>query len=263
VSAEELEKIPSPEQIKLFKVVKKENGALYGVRLKQNNSEDKISSDSMQSEKLEKISSPEEIKLFKVIKKENGALYGIKLSDQERQKKEDGGQDATKLSRETKLEKIPTANDISFFEKIKKIGNALWGVKKQMPPYSGTNSAIVDDNTRACVITTIDTKDTAVKDLIAKQSTDRQQTITERNTCQKAAFDTIEKQKTNLAACAKNFKEANVKIQNEYKQSHQTIWKSYLTSLKECSKLLKTDTSDNESKNSEILIEDGDASEIE
>ena len=103
VSAEELEKIPSPEQIKLFKVVKKENGALYGVRLKQNNSEDKISSDSMQSEKLEKISSPEEIKLFKVIKKENGALYGIKLSDQERQKKEDGGQDATKLSRETKL----------------------------------------------------------------------------------------------------------------------------------------------------------------
>lgn len=262
--AEELEKIPSPDQIKLFEVIKKEGGSLFGFRLKPaNNNEraDQLETDdtNKQEKQLEKILSPEEIKFFKVIKKENNTLFGIRLkneknNDDTKDEVKNKEQNSTTKS-ESKLEVIPTSKDISFFENIKKIGNALWGIKKK--PIK--KPAIINTERAACVLPLIDAKDTAIKDLLAKQLTDRQQAITDRNSCQKAALSSTEKQRDNLEICNKKFKESNKTIQETYKKGHEATWKTYLTGLKECSKSITTEnTTTNKEVSEEIIIEDGD-----
>ena len=71
--AAQIEKIPSPDQIKYFKVVKQEAGTLYGIRI----------SYPVKEEKLEKIPSPDQIKYFRVVKQEAGTLYGIRIYEKE------------------------------------------------------------------------------------------------------------------------------------------------------------------------------------
>ena len=75
-ASEKLERIPSPEEIKYFRVVKREGNTLYGVRL---NKIDNVSIENDSNEKLERIPSPEEIKYFRVVKREGNALYGVRL----------------------------------------------------------------------------------------------------------------------------------------------------------------------------------------
>ncbi len=72
VLAQDLEKIPSPDQIKNFQVMKREGNSLFGIRL------DKLKETSKLDQELEKISHPGEIKLFEKIKKIGNALWGIK-----------------------------------------------------------------------------------------------------------------------------------------------------------------------------------------
>ncbi|MDD2680495.1 MAG: Kazal-type serine protease inhibitor domain-containing protein [Patescibacteria group bacterium] len=100
----ELEIIPHPEQIKYFKVMKKKNGTLYGIRL--DNLDDSKPAISRVDSNLEIIPHPEQIKYFRVIKKDNNSLYG------------------------ERLEKIAAPQFISLYRNIKPINNALWGVKK-------------------------------------------------------------------------------------------------------------------------------------
>lgn len=71
--AAQLEKIPNPDQIKYFRVVKQELGTLYGIR----------TSYPLKEEKLERIPSPDQIKYFRVVKQEGGALYGIRVYQEE------------------------------------------------------------------------------------------------------------------------------------------------------------------------------------
>ena len=92
VKASVIEKISHPDQIKYFRVVKKEGGALYGIRISTLNQTPKITStltpaspkNSTQNKEalIEKISHPSEIKYFKVVKQEGGALYGIRIASQ-------------------------------------------------------------------------------------------------------------------------------------------------------------------------------------
>jgi len=74
---QEMEKISSPEQIKEFKVMKKEGGSLFGVRLEKlkNNLEKKTSTTEA---KLEKIAHPRELNLFEKIKQIGSALWGFR-----------------------------------------------------------------------------------------------------------------------------------------------------------------------------------------
>jgi len=92
VKASVIEKISHPDQIKYFRVVKKEGGALYGIRISTLNQTPKITStltpaspkNSTQNKEalIETISHPREIKYFKVVKQERGALYGIRIASQ-------------------------------------------------------------------------------------------------------------------------------------------------------------------------------------
>lgn len=94
-----LEKVPSPEQIKYFRLIKREGQALYGIRVK---GETEQSSDQL----LEKIPSPDQIKYFIVMKKDEHSLYG------------------------RRLEKIAHPQFIHLYNKIRPIDNALWGIKE-------------------------------------------------------------------------------------------------------------------------------------
>lgn len=72
MAEENIEKIPSPTEIKNFKVVKNLNGILYGIRMKEKKLE------KMEA-KLERIPSPAEMKNFGQIKKVGNALWGVRL----------------------------------------------------------------------------------------------------------------------------------------------------------------------------------------
>lgn len=71
--AAQVERIPSADQIKYFRVVKQEGGTLYGIRTSYPKKEDK----------LEKIPSPDQIKYFRVVKQEGGTLYGVRVYQKE------------------------------------------------------------------------------------------------------------------------------------------------------------------------------------
>ena len=77
-----LERIPSPDQIKNFKVMKNENGVLYGVRLQNANQTQntQASNNQMMVKKgeLEKIPAPQYINQYTNIRKVDNALWGVK-----------------------------------------------------------------------------------------------------------------------------------------------------------------------------------------
>lgn len=82
-----IEKISHPDQIKYFRVVKQEGGALYGIRiasapvLNSTTIQNSASAQSLNKENLiEKISHPSQIKYFRVVKQESGTLYGIRIA---------------------------------------------------------------------------------------------------------------------------------------------------------------------------------------
>lgn len=101
--SDKLERIPSPEQIYKFKIIKREGSALYGIRLEEKK-ETEVSISSTKT--LEKISHPTQIRYFKVMKRDNHSLYGFRLR------------------------KIEHPQYISQYKDIKTIDNSLWGIKK-------------------------------------------------------------------------------------------------------------------------------------
>lgn len=73
-----LEKIPSPDHIKDFQVIKKEGGALFGIRkdMMEKSRLDDANMNPAGASSLEKIPSPAEIPFFKKIIKMGTALWG-------------------------------------------------------------------------------------------------------------------------------------------------------------------------------------------
>ncbi|MDP3837163.1 MAG: hypothetical protein Q8Q67_03615 [bacterium] len=85
-TANMLERIPSPDQIKDFKVMKKEDGALWGIRLKNLNTNQAQAQSQTQAAgtsttnvrgQLEKILAPQFISLYNQITKIGTSLWGI------------------------------------------------------------------------------------------------------------------------------------------------------------------------------------------
>lgn len=102
------------------------------------------------NDELEKILSPEMIKQYTDIIKRGASLYGKKIAsstmaisqEQTReQNREDNGQASTTL------EKILSPDQIKFFDKIKKIGESLWGERKDNA--TSTKTEMDDDNASA------------------------------------------------------------------------------------------------------------------
>jgi len=156
---------------------------------------------------------------------------------------------------EEKLEKISSSKEISLYEKIKKVGNALWGIRKKILYRTVTSE------TAPCVILAIETKDKAIIDNNTNTTNELNKAIVARTACQKTALATTDNQKKTLDECVRIFKEAHKLIKFNSSKTNITIAKTYGDSLKVCSKTATsvnaTSSTAEKTNNQEIKIEDG------
>jgi len=196
---------------------------------------------------LEKISSPELIKYFEQIKKIGNSLFGVKKATSTAIIIEKVTSTATSTVNNTAsstttilkriaeikkagLEKIASLAHTSLYSKIVKIGNDLYGVKKiatKTLPNLTTKAA-------ACVSTAIDTKDTALTNILATTNKEITTAINARTTCQKAALNLSSGQNEAITTCNKTFKTAYQTAEKKAKEAQKKNWTTYKTSLKSC-----------------------------
>jgi len=171
------------------------------------------------------------------------------------------------------IEKIATPAMISEFEKIVKIGTALWGVKKPTVISSGTfdmgggvkvvgtNSGgvptttaptighdeggsvstttsgmiIVNPAMATCVAAAIDVKDKALIDRVNAAAAEMVTAITTRSTCQQAAIQsTVTNQREALTACVHSFQDSVKQFNSANQAAQAAAWKTYSSSLQAC-----------------------------
>jgi hypothetical protein len=259
MSNQTLEHIPSPDQIKNFRVMRNENGALYGVRLQAVNQVQEKEQTNLNANKsttitkgnLERIPSPDQIKNFKVMRNENGTLYGVRLQatseDQEREQ-----------TQSRVLEKIPAPQFISQYENISRMDNALWGYRKTDNAENKVivNNRLVTADIKVCVAKAIDEKDEALKSRLTLLSDDLSTLISERNLCQKTAIESENNQRENLKRCVNDFQIKHKELISASQKYQQNAWKAYQVGLKYC--LPAGDNLD-----ADLIIEDGGSSYLE
>ncbi len=219
---------------------------------------------------LEKIPSPDQIKYFRVMKKENGALYGIRLEKMEKLEKTERverneslreNESASGTNTRAQLEKILAPQFIGLYEKIQKIGNSLWGVKRDSDDKDEVKDSAkyreITAEMRVCVAAAIDVKDASLKDRVTLTGTELNAAISTRGECQKNAIASLENQRENLNVCVKNFQIKHKEIVNKAKEAQQAAWKTYQASLKACLPNISASTT------AEIMIEDGGSAALE
>lgn len=216
-----------------------------------------------QAETLEKILTPGAIKNYQGVIKRDGSLYGVKLEKLKPRliatstlsaDLNVNQEESSTVSK--KLEKIAAPSVISLYENIKKIGTALWGIRKNEP----AKSAVVTAETSACVAAAINVKDQALIEKINTTATALNAAITTRSTCQQAAVQTTTNQRQALETCVKTFTQAHKELNTTAKKSQQTLWETYRVSLKACRPTATSTTSissETQSGQGEIMISDG------
>jgi hypothetical protein len=101
---------------------------------------------NIDTSKYEKIPSPDYIRYFKQIIKKDGALFGMRIEKNATAtaatKKVEDRKGSEEKKDTSNLEKIASPEQIKFFEKVTKIGNALFGIKKEdtKKPEDGNNN---------------------------------------------------------------------------------------------------------------------------
>lgn len=220
---------------------------------------------------LERIPSPDQIKNFRVMKKIGNTLYGVRLEERVGQNGTAGtvqrtadtttNASLTRTNAAQTLEKIAAPHLIPLYEKIRRVGNALWGVKKGVTTDNGLDNqtnkpqvrpAVVSGETAACVSDAINNKDLALSEKILSAANELNAAILTRSTCQKAAVTLTINQRAELDICLKTFQTRHKEINETYKQIHKEIWNTYQESLKACQNRA-TDLEEG----TEIIIEDG------
>jgi hypothetical protein len=213
------------------------------------------SSDAKATSSLEKISSPALMNLYREIKKIGGDLFGIKKASStiyNIQKNDD--KKATEMKKEIEkrvaevkksgMEKITSLDQVKFFEKITKVGNDLFGIKKK----GAMILPVMNTDLITCVSNAIDAKDSSINITFTSSATEITTAIDARGVCQKAALVLTAGREDALKACTKTFQLATKTANEKAKKAQQEAWTTYKTGLKACSTTAKT---------TEINIEDG------
>lgn len=204
---------------------------------------------------MEKIPSPDKINLFTQIKKVGKDLFGIRkasstisnIQKNDDKKASNTTNELMKKLEEAKkigLEKIVSLEQVKFFDKITKIGNDLFGIKKKgayVLPALSTEQ-------QTCVASAIDAKDTKVSESITTNATEVAAAISTRGTCHKTALSLTSGREEAVKVCNQTFQTSIKAAAEKVKTAQKTTWEAYRTSLKECSKMANS---------AEIMIEDG------
>lgn len=138
------------------------------------------------------------------------------------------------------LEKISHPGELNLFEKIVKIGTALWGIRKN-DGRIGTGQVLVKPVAVQCVKDAIDKKDASLKTAISAQNQTVLSALDSRNSCQKAALDkmTAKDQFVANKLCVDAYQKS-VKDNNKIlEKARNDAWKIYRDDLKACSLLQK------------------------
>ena len=207
---------------------------------------------------LEKISSPELIKYFEQIKKVGNSLFGIKKATSTAVTSKKATSTATSTAsstaailkkiaeiKKTGAEKIASLEHTSLYNKIVKIGNDLYGIRKAA---NTKTLPTLSDSAIACVSTAIDTKDTALANILTTANQEVSTAIAARTTCQKAALNLPSGQNEAIKTCNQTFKTAYQTANKKASEAQKKNWTTYKTSLKSCATSAGT---------TEINIEDG------
>ncbi len=302
---QELEKIDSPEQLRGFKVMRRIGHTLYGIRrqfkreinrehsaLREGQKDNALSpsqSDNY-SQKLEKIESPEQLKEFKVMKRIGHTLYGIRLSilKQLRQQmgNKQGPQSKLNAQRPTvsqasnKLEKIGAPQLIHLYERIRRIGHSLWGVKRgdierpsrpEHPTEGGISKSFtpVTSQMVSCVSSAISAKDQAVVSRLVSAENSLKSAINDRTACQLSAIQSTTGQQIALESCAQAFQTTREQIHRVSQQAQKEAWTTYRQGLQTCRAnslptmststlpTVSTPVSANSESQGELMIPDG------
>ncbi len=202
------------------------------------------STQSRENEKFERIPSPEYIKFFEMIRKEGNTLFGIRRSTStmrgEDKKSEVKGEEANKIEdkkteakNENKLEKIEHPALLNLFERIQKIGTALWGIKRKATSTPAMHYAFTPE-VATCVATAIDVKDKALMVRVTSAATELNTALLTRSTCQQNTVKTASTTRDILNGCVKAFNEAQKTIRETSKQVQKESWTVYQDSVKAC-----------------------------
>lgn len=220
----------------------------------------------------EKIANPNEIKLFEKIQKIGESLFGVRKQI-ENSKPDNGKQNSEKVATTTKqnssstkpiIEKISNPNEIKLFEKIQKIGTALWGIRKIESKIEITPMFFVKPVAMECVKNAIDKKDTSTKTALTSHNQNIITALTNRSACQKTALDkTTGKEQSNAnKLCVETYQKSVKENNGILQKSKNDTWIIYKDDLKVCSLLQKgnratsTITASSEITE-EIMINDG------
>ena len=239
-----LEKISSPEYIKYFREIKKVDGSLYGIR-KQDEKIEKNIETNKASSSLEKIPSPALVNMYNQIKKIGNDLFGIRKASsspsdtsKDDNKKNELERKVVELKK-SGLEKINSLEHLNLFEKVTKVGNELFGLKKK-------DAMILPKMTPeliACTAAAIDAKDTSINISLTNSVTEITAAIDARGICQKSALSLTSGHEESIKNCNKTFQTNTKTAYEKARNAQKAAWETYRNSLKSCS--------------SEVNIEDG------
>ena len=188
---------------------------------------------------LERIPSPAHINLFEKIKKIGNDLFGIKKTTNGPTRVEAPKATSTpnviekkiKDLKKSGLEKITSLEQVKLFDKITRIGNDLFGLKK-----SGANVLpTMTPELITCTSAAIDAKDAGIGAALSASASDITSAITARGTCQKAALALTSGIEEAIKTCNKTFQDAVKTANDKIKSTQKTTWDTYKTSLKTCS----------------------------
>ncbi len=241
---------------------------------------------------MEKIPSPDKICLYKDVKRQGNDLYGVKKTEAEIATMTTATcpvaapilEKFSKLPEKAQaavrqMEKIAAPWLLNQYEQIKKVGTALWGLKKEggetgpkatSTPQQNTTTTpaqlmYVQPENVTCVIAAIKIKDTALATNNASTTAALNAAITTRTTCQEAALLAtvtasstasttvlMNQQKTAMGLCTQAFRESFTAAKEAAKTTHNAIWETYRNALRVCQPAATTTPA--------LMIEDGGSS---
>lgn len=192
-----LEKIPSPDQIKNFRVMEKVGNALYGIRLGAVKTEAPAAKNALVQEK---IPAPHLISAYENIRQVGNALWGTKKAE----------------------------TNMKSGEAERNQGSVPAAEAKKVKPTRVTSEMAT------CVLEAINAKDEALSVQILAAAQEVRQIITARNTCQRIALSVQEDQGAEMEACARVFQEGQRAARVRHKEAHDAIWREYREALQTC-----------------------------
>jgi hypothetical protein len=188
------------------------------------------------SSELEKISSPDQIKNFKIMKKIGDVLYGVRKGtstekvELKEPEKPEKAEKPENVATSSKLEKIDHPGLVNLYEKIQKIGTALWGIRKK----ATSTPLFIEPATATCVAAAIDVKDKVLIARVTAAAAELNTALTARSVCQQTAVIATTTPREALNSCVKTFNETQKAIKEASKKIQNDAWKTYQESLKAC-----------------------------